>query len=223
MGQNAKRDPVYRAAFLSGTTLSVAAYLAVTDVFSLSREILWLIYIAGDGLRHELRFGFLSYTEIGSRDHSLCNVKCSAQYNVAIRSWIQIRVHTRVRFLQCKCAITAKQNALLYRLITFYRSICRSHFLGNSFRGYYHALHKNWKLQRWTRQNCKNWIIARCEALLKGNLETAIAIRINSTYDFQATQGSEELTKKRKLHSNSFLYWPASLSSNSSPKTKTAI
>ena len=112
MGQNAKRDPVYRAAFLSGTTLSVAAYLAVTDVFSLCREALWLSYIAGDGLCHELRFGFLSYTEIGSRGHSLCNVKCSTQYNIAIGFEIQIRVHTRVRFRQCKCATTAKQNCV---------------------------------------------------------------------------------------------------------------
>ena len=53
-------------------------------------------HIAGDGLWYGLGFGFLSCTEIGSRDlsPSLCNMKCSTQYNVAIRFGIRIRVHT---------------------------------------------------------------------------------------------------------------------------------
>ena len=34
----------------------------------LIRRALWLIYIARDGLRYGLGFGFLSYAEIGSRD-----------------------------------------------------------------------------------------------------------------------------------------------------------
>ena len=46
-----------------------------------------LIYIAGDGLGYGLRLGFLSYTEMGSRDPSpslcnvnmLCIVQCSHQ------------------------------------------------------------------------------------------------------------------------------------------------
>ena len=48
---------------------------------------LWLIYIAGDGLGYGcgLRFGFLSYIEIGSRDPSpsLCtvNMLCIVQYS----------------------------------------------------------------------------------------------------------------------------------------------
>ena len=49
----------------------------LTTIIILS--VLWLIYIAGDGLGYGL--GFLSYTEeIGSRDSilNLSNVKCSA-------------------------------------------------------------------------------------------------------------------------------------------------
>ena len=38
--------------------------------------LLWLIYIAEDGLGYGLGIGFLSYTEMGNKDPSpsLCNV-----------------------------------------------------------------------------------------------------------------------------------------------------
>ena len=41
-------------------------------------EILQLIYIARDGLRYQLGFGFLSYTEIGNRDSKSEKVKVCA-------------------------------------------------------------------------------------------------------------------------------------------------
>ena len=48
---------------------------------------LWFIYIAGDGLGYGLGIGFLSYTEIGSRDVGLCNANmfCIVQ----CRHWVR--------------------------------------------------------------------------------------------------------------------------------------
>ena len=57
---------------------------------------------------NRLGLGFLSYTEIGSRDLSLSLlkwVKWFPQYNVAIKFRIRIRVCTRVRLHQCKWTI----------------------------------------------------------------------------------------------------------------------
>ena len=51
-----------------------------------------------------LGLGFLSCTEIESRDLSLCNVKCSVHYDIVIEFGIWIRVCTRVSLRQCKWA-----------------------------------------------------------------------------------------------------------------------
>ena len=51
--------------------VSAAVWLTLTGSQYLIWRAFWLVYIARDGLRYGLGFGFLSYAEIGSRDLSL--------------------------------------------------------------------------------------------------------------------------------------------------------
>ena len=77
--------------YFTTRTIGMERFLDCSRFIFLKFKKLWLIYIAGDELRNGLGLGFLSYTEIGSRDQSpsLRNVNISCIVQCIDRFWNQ--------------------------------------------------------------------------------------------------------------------------------------